>query len=217
VAARAGVQQRWQGCRFPPRAATRAPYYRSCGSFSKKPTRLRTLAVALVRGRPGKTAYVRAYGRNPCGRPAVAVWADLTPMGLVPHNGSMPHATPARCKHPRPTTVRTSPPKNLPVQVSWESVTVPKKSSRNVPSQKPTCAKVPGASQRSAKQPAGRRCTRQIMEAMARASEANVRVLLDCTPGGYKATSATLRRATSVLCVPCRSHAGHERRSTRHG
>ena len=116
MAARAGVQQRWQGCRFPPRAATRAPYYRSCGSFSKKPTRLRTLAVALVRGRPGKTAYVRAYGRNPCGRPAVAVWADLTPMGLVPHNGSMPHATPARCKHPRPTTVRTSPPKNLPVQ-----------------------------------------------------------------------------------------------------
>jgi hypothetical protein len=53
---------------------------------------------------------------DPCGRPAVAVWADLTSMVLVPHNGSMPHATPARCKHPRPTTVRTSPPKNLPVQ-----------------------------------------------------------------------------------------------------
>ncbi len=128
MAARAGVQQRWQGCRFPPRAATRAPYYRSCGSFSKKPTRLRTLAVALVRGSPWKDGLCpRLWAQplrspcgggvgHPCGRPAVAVWADLTPMGLVPHNGSMPHATPARCKHPRPTTVRTSPPKNLPVQ-----------------------------------------------------------------------------------------------------
>lgn len=94
-----------------------------CGRPHWGTTTVARMQVPTTGGHKGPLLQVMRFlfqktypSKDPCGRPAVAVWADLTPMGLVPHNGSMPHATPARCKHPRPTTVRTSPPKNLPVQ-----------------------------------------------------------------------------------------------------